>query len=59
MQRKQAPRTILVVDDDADILRMIAAVLRNSYDVVTAQDGNAGRGRAREAATSPASSPTT
>jgi diguanylate cyclase (GGDEF)-like protein len=39
MQRTSAPRTILVVDDDADILWMIAAVLRNSFDVVTAQDG--------------------
>jgi diguanylate cyclase (GGDEF)-like protein len=41
MQRTQAPRKILVVDDDDDILWMITAVLRNSYEVLTAWDGNA------------------
>jgi diguanylate cyclase (GGDEF)-like protein len=41
MQRTDASRTILVVDDDEDIVRMISAVLRNKYEIVTAQDGNA------------------
>ncbi len=37
------PRTILLVDDDADILAAMRAVLeRRGYRVVTAGDGNAG-----------------
>jgi diguanylate cyclase (GGDEF)-like protein len=30
---------ILVADDDGDIVRMIATILRNGFEVVTAQDG--------------------
>ena len=38
-----APRTILLVDDDADILGAMRAVLeRRGYRVLTAGDGNAG-----------------
>jgi DNA-binding response OmpR family regulator len=38
-----APRTILLVDDDAQILTAITAVLeRRGYRVVTASDGNMG-----------------
>jgi DNA-binding response OmpR family regulator len=38
-----APRTILLVDDDADILNAMRTVLeRRGYRVVTAGDGNAG-----------------
>jgi DNA-binding response OmpR family regulator len=38
-----APRTILLVDDDADILGAMRTVLeRRGYRVVTAADGNAG-----------------
>jgi DNA-binding response OmpR family regulator len=38
-----APRTILLVDDDAEILSGVRAVLeRRGYRVVTAADGNAG-----------------
>ena len=37
------PRTILLVDDDADILSAMRTVLeRRGYRVVTAGDGNAG-----------------
>jgi DNA-binding response OmpR family regulator len=37
------PRTILLVDDDADILAAMRAVLeRRGYRVLTAGDGNAG-----------------
>jgi DNA-binding response OmpR family regulator len=37
------PRTILLVDDDADILSAMRTVLeRRGYRVVTAADGNAG-----------------
>ena len=37
------PRTILLVDDDADILSAMRAVLeRRGYRVLTAGDGNAG-----------------
>jgi len=39
MQRNDAPTKLLVVDDDEDIVRMITAVLRNKYEIVTAQDG--------------------
>jgi DNA-binding response OmpR family regulator len=38
-----APRTILLIDDDADILAAMRTVLeRRGYRVVTASDGNAG-----------------
>ncbi len=38
-----APRTILLVDDDADILAAMRTVLeRRGFRVVTASDGNAG-----------------
>jgi DNA-binding response OmpR family regulator len=38
-----APRTILLVDDDADILSAMRTVLeRRGYRVLTAADGNAG-----------------
>ncbi|SRR5579885_2075485 len=38
-----APRTILLIDDDADIVGALRAVLeRRGYRVVTAADGNAG-----------------
>jgi DNA-binding response OmpR family regulator len=38
-----APRTILLVDDDAEILAAMRAVLeRRGYRVLTACDGNAG-----------------
>ena len=38
-----APRTILLVDDDAEILAAMRAVLeRRGYRVLTAGDGNAG-----------------
>ena len=37
------PRTVLLVDDDADILAAMRAVLeRRGYRVLTAGDGNAG-----------------
>jgi diguanylate cyclase (GGDEF)-like protein len=37
----ELPR-VLVVDDDADIVAMISAVLRRDYEVLTAHDGHAG-----------------
>jgi diguanylate cyclase (GGDEF)-like protein len=39
MHGRGEPRKILVVDDDADIVRMIGAVLRNKYEILTAPDG--------------------
>jgi DNA-binding response OmpR family regulator len=38
-----APRTVLLVDDDAEIVAVLRALLeRQGYRVVTAADGNAG-----------------
>ncbi|MFQ5692033.1 MAG: response regulator, partial [Nitrospinota bacterium] len=46
--RAPAPRTLLVIDDDADYLRLVEVILGDRHRILTVSDAEAGIARARE-----------